>query len=220
MSKHLKCFLKIIPVILLVVLFIFWIAWVILDDGVYETEDVSDYGVIKGNENNSRVEDIVFSFFPDHIDHSFSNITYRYKALKNADHAFECYLEFVIEDPSLFAAFLEEYVDQEKASVFQYDEVFMDYTITNQFDINPDVSNNAGGYQIEYAVIEKVIYSEEEQRIIFFALGLWDGGLIWTTDLDTFFSRFNIDVTDYWLNAYCSPTCEETDFINAKHRYE
>lgn len=170
----------------------------------YETNDVAQYGKIKGNFVNDEPKNLIFSFFPEEIDDPFTDITYHYKAKKGDAYAYECYLEFVIEDAESFAEFLDRNVDQEKATVFKYDKEYMDYTISNIFSMDEKHQSALGGYSIGYAKCGKILYSIEEQRLIYFSLGVYDGGGTDTTELCYLFSKFNIDVTQYQLDAYNS----------------
>lgn len=186
---------------------------------VYETNDIADYGKIIGNFNNREPEAFIFSFFPNEIKSHFSDISYHYKAKQGDEFAYECYLEFVIEDSVTYRDFLESCTNANKSIVFQYNEAFMEYTISNILDIDWTSPNDKCGYPICYAEIGKILYCEEEQRIIFFALGTWDGGGTDTSELNYFFTKFDIDVIEYQLNAYCNNS-DQDNGIKYYKRYE
>jgi len=172
---------------------------------ITETTDVADYGMYTGNYDNGTPSEFITSFFPAAIDNRFSNVTYHYKAKKFDTYAYEVWLEFVIEDSELFFDFIAEHTDQEACVPFLYDESYTDYTISNYLHIHTeheDVLYNAEtGYPIEKATIGKILYSESEQRIIFWALGMYDGGGTRTTELNHFFSYFDIDPAEYVKNV-------------------
>ena len=169
----------------------------LLPPEIYETNDVADYLNIVGNNDNESPREFIQSFFPENIHDSFSDISYHYKASNADGYAYECYLEFVIEDKEVFDSFLEQYVDEESATVFLYDASYMDYTISNQFVISIVEHEGKVQHHIQIARIGKILYQPENQRLIFFALGMWDGGGTTTEELGYFFERFDIDVTDY-----------------------
>lgn len=196
--------------------FLFGIVWPLPDDGIYETTDIAEYGKITGNRDNETPKEFVDSFFPQKIEDYFSDVTYHYTATKNDSHAYECYLEFAIEDPEIFSSFIEANIDKDKTTVFRYDESFREYSITNQFSLELRTQKEDDSYAILYAVVGKILYSEQDQRVVFWALGMWDGGGTTTKQLGTFFSRFDIDVVDYYYNAYTSPSTEEAGIINAE----
>ena len=184
--------------------------------GVYETTDVAEYKKIAGNEDNATPQAFVNSFFPEKIESSFTNVVYHYTALENASHAYECYLEFTIEDSELFSSFIDKTIQRENTTDFQYDNTFQEYSIRNQFDLSMTRQTSNGTYPIQYAVVGKILFSEQDQRVIFWALGVWDGGEN-TNQLNTFFSRFDIDAYDYYLNAYSTPKNEENSITNAEY---
>ena len=77
---------------------------------VFETNDIADYGIIKGNYDNERPKEFVFSFFPKTIEDYFSDVSYHYKAKKGDTYAYEVYLEFVIQDPQTYNAFIADVI--------------------------------------------------------------------------------------------------------------
>ena len=170
---------------------------------VFETADLEDYGIIQGNFDNETPADFIHSFFPETIEDSFTDVVYHYKAKKGDTYAFEAYLELTIEDSDTFLKFVDKYVDQTKCVSFRYDNSFMDYTVSNILDLVLYPARDEV-YTIDSARIGKILFSPADNRIIFFALGMYDGGGADTSELNYFFNRFGIDVVDYQLNAYWS----------------
>lgn len=194
--------------------------WLIAADGtIYETDSISDYRIITGNNDNERPADFVAQFFPDMIQTSFSDVTYHYTAKKGDEYAFECYLEFVIEDDDAFHSFMMPYSERYKAVEFSPDNSFMEYSISNVLDMDWTMFSNEKGYPIQYAKIGKILYSPDEHRIIFVALGVNAGGGAGTADLHYFFDRFHIDVLAYQMDAFFSEQDQE-DNITYRERYE
>jgi hypothetical protein len=171
------------------------------DANIFVTNDIHDYGKYIGNYDNDTPSDFINSFFPASISNSFTDIKYHYKAKKFDTYAYEAYLEFVIDDPDSFARFLEEYVCEEQCNPFLYDQAFLEYSISNVLRIG-ESKNASGGYSISYADIGKILFSVDEQRIIFIALGVYDGGGTDTSELNHFFSQFDIDCNQYKDYAY------------------
>lgn len=180
---------------------------------VYETTEISNYGKFKGNFDNKQPEKFVKAFFPNEIDESFSQIIYHYKAKKGDTYAYECYLEFVIEDVDAYQDFIERYVDRNTSSTFAYDEDFKEFVISNIFDLQtPDPQESM--YAIGNAAVGKILFSDEQQRLIFVAMGMYDGGGANTVELGHFFSRFQIDPLEYMQHAYASSYYQSLGILN------
>ena len=165
----------------------------------YTTNDIEKYGKFTGNYDNDFPREFTTSFFPEQIEDFFSEVTYSYRAQKNDTYAFEVYLEYVIEDADVFESFVKEKTVGLASKAFSYDASFVEYTVADVFegtiwqeesDMSPDVS-------IDYAKIGKILCSKEEQRIIFVALGVYDGGMASSDFLTVYFNRFGIDARNY-----------------------
>lgn len=205
---------------LIIIGIILTIVWVIAEDGtIYETDDISDYCKITGNHDNERPAKFIAQFFPETIPDYFSDITYHYTAKKGDEYAFECYLEFVIEDDAAFHAFLAPYAERYEAVEFLPDSNYMEFCIANVFDMDWTMFSDEKGYPIQHAKIGKILYSPDDHRIIFVALGVFAGGGAGTADLHHFFDRFGIDVLEYQMDAYFSELDQE-DSITYRERYE
>lgn len=171
---------------------------------IYEIDSVEKYGVILGNYDNDTPSEFINSFFPTIIEDSFHDVTYHYKAIKGDTYAFEAYLEFVIPDAMEYAEYVSNYEKNGICSTFIYDKSFKEYPISNEFVLvssnDTDVEN---GRYISIAKIGKILFSDDEQRVIYVAIGMHDGGGATTDELGFFFKRFNIDPTEYEKQA-CS----------------
>ena len=184
----------------------------------YETNDLADYGKITGNYDNDTPAEFMKKFFPEEILSSYSDVTYHYNARKGDAFAYERYLEFVIENEAEFHAFVAQYENQYAAAVFDWESNFMEYSISNVFDTEWTRYSAEKGYPIQYAEIGKVLYDPDEQRIILWALGTWDGGGTGTAHLHYFFDKFGIDVLDYQMKAYVTFEDQQSD-ITYQDRY-
>ena len=195
-------------VILVVVLLISTLFYFLLrPEPVYETNDSADYGVIKGNYDNERPRAFVFSFFPAKIEEYFSDVSYHYKAKKGDTYAYEMYLEFVIEDTQIYNAFLADVIGDNTTEQFYFDEDYQVHYVSNYLSLSfaltisrnnksePPVvkEDKSKPPVIDNAKIGAVLFSDAEQRIIFWALGAYDGGGTSTDELNYFFNRFGIN---------------------------
>ena len=160
----------------------------------YITTDIANYGIYKGNYDNETVESFITGFFPEKIDENFSDVKYSYRAQKGDSYAYEAYLEFVVTDKERYKAICEKYTSELEGKEFPYANIFTEYIIEDDLDPWKD---DDGEIQIEYAEIGKILCSEKEQRIIFVALGVYDGGMVNTDFLNVYFNRFNIDPLKY-----------------------
>lgn len=199
--------------ILLALIIILPLVIAICDTGrVYETNDVGDYGNYTGNYNNEKPREFITSFFPAELSDTYTDVEYHYKAKRFDTYAYEAYLEFVIPDTAEFDLFLELYIPEDQCKPFLFDHSYMEYSISNVVMLDPE-KNKSGGFAIHYAEIGKVLFSEEEQRVIFFALGDYDGGGTDTAELGYFFTRFDIDEKEYQDHAYYTHQDQEKGIL-------
>jgi hypothetical protein len=180
---------------------------------VTETTDIADYGIITGNYYNDRPAEFMFSFFPEEISEDFSNVSYHYKAQKGDTYACEIWLEFDIQDKTKFAEFIDASVDPEQVTTFSYDPSLSDYTVSNNFILTSPEDDAPDAIHIEYAEIGKILYNEESQHVICYALLMCDGGYSSTREFGRFFTRFKIDPIQYEIDAYDDTYYEENGTV-------
>jgi len=178
-------------------------------DSVYSTDDIEKYGRITANFDNDTPKDIIFSFFPEEISESFKNVSYHYSAKKGDIYAFECYLEFTIEDKAEFEDTLQSLMEFDQVNTFEYDKNYMEYRINDQYDVDWDSYYECSGYPIRYAKVRKILFDSKKQHLVFWALGVLDGAGAKTDEFDHFFGKFEIDPFDYQLSAYVTSLDEE-----------
>lgn len=198
--------LGLIAVYLVFIVLFYGLVWLSGDGNVTETCELGDYGAYTGNFDKEFPGEFINSFFPEQIGGNFSNVTYHYKVRKGDSYAFEAWLDFTIEDPEEFRAFIEEttqkrFLDRQTTlQPFAYDEAYMDYTVSCYLELSTDEAREAG-YPIGDALIGKVLYCEETRHIIFVAIAVHDGYSATTTDLNHFFEYFHIDPVEFEQNA-------------------
>ena len=169
-----------------------------------ERTAISDYGHYDGTGVDSFTSQYIQSFFPKEIEDFFSDVEYSYKAENIDTYGFEAYLEFTIEDESKFLEYISEITDEENWQNFAYASGYKEYSIENVFELDIDETDDPSSIfyrQIIHAKIRKVLYSQEEQRIIYIAIGVYDGGGTGTNYFNTFFERFQIDPEEYEQTA-------------------
>lgn len=169
-----------------------------------ERTAISDYGRYDGTGSDKFTKQYIQSFFPKKIEDFFSDVKYTYKAENTDTYGFEAFLEFTIEDEEKLQAYLSEIADDEKWEDFAYASGYKEYSIENVLDLDIDDTDDPSSIfyrQIVYAKIRKVLYSPEENRIIYVAIGVYDGGGIGTNYFNKFFERFQIDPVEYEKSA-------------------
>ena len=167
----------------------------------YATTDIADYGKYIGNYDDKRAEKMINLFFPPKIEEYFCDVQYSYKAKQGDACAFEAYLEFVIEDPLQYEAFVEEYTADLKGNIFLEDTSFTEYVYYDYFSSFVPIGEEDNPYcdyrNISSAEIGKILCCDEEQRIIFVAMQVYDGGMVDTQYLNVYFDRFEIKPKNY-----------------------
>lgn len=182
------------------------------------TDRIEDYGKITGNFDNRTPKEFIFSFFPNIIADTFSDVTYHYASKKGDSYAFECYLEFAVSNPAEFDYILSKSFSTEESTIFSFRNDFMEYSLENIYNVDWDTYYEDEGNPIYYARIAKILYNRQEQRIIYWALGVCDGGGTGTSELSYFLNKFQIDPFDYQLNAYLNYT-DQQNGITYEERY-
>lgn len=162
--------------------------------------DVSQYGQYTGTGSNAFVREYIISFFPEQIEEYFSNVKYVYKAAGKNNYDFEAYLEFSITDTNIFNRYVGEIAPEDSWETFPFNSDYQAYMIENCLDVRessiPDHRSEVD-YPIEGARVRVVLCNAENQTIVFWALGVYDGGGVGTDFLNTFFDRFDIDPLAY-----------------------
>ncbi len=206
-----------VAIVILAIVFILFFGYYILcrPEVVYETNNVADYGIVKGNYDNERPTEFIFSFFPKAIEECFSDVRYHYKAKKSDTYAYEMYMEFEIKDTQTYNEFIADVIGDNAVIPFAFNEEYLVHYVSNYLYLSPAlaISHNDKAKQpvvkedmskppvIENAKIGAVLFSDTEQRIIFFALGVYDGGGTSTDELNYFFERFDVNPWVYEKKA-------------------
>ena len=188
---------------ILVVVALFFLMLFIPPKYTVRTE-ISDYGTFDGTSADSFTAQYIQSFFPKEIEATFSDVKYSYKAENTDTYGFEAFMEFTIEDETEFQTHISKITGKESWQDFAYAPGYKEYCIENVFDLDIDDEDDPSSIyyrQIVYAKIRKILYSPEEQRLIYVAIGVYDGGGIGTNYLNVFFERFQIDPVAYEQTA-------------------
>ena len=171
---------------------------------VTEFNSLKDYGVITGHGAGHRAREMFAEIFPKQIEEFFSEANYHYKSVNGADaRSYEISLEIMIEDSAAFRNYIQNISAGKQQSVFLYDETYCCYSISTpwiRLDSKTPCDNCEGEpihYHIDSADIEMILVQPDTHRIIFVAMGVFDGGGVSTADLHWFFDRFNIDPLVY-----------------------
>jgi len=105
-------------------------------------------------------------------------------------------LEFVIEDEDEFETFLSDCAAGAEGAAFAYDDSYKELTYSHILRLSA-LEDDTSDYSIAEGLVGKMLYSTEEHRIIFYAMGVHDGGGTRTSELSYFTERFNIDWAEF-----------------------
>ena len=187
-----------------IVFVVFGINWSNIEEWPYtKTTSIEDYGNYTGTAKDSYVQAFIQSYFPEKIDSSFSNVTYSYCAEGADTYGFEIYLEFTIADKAKFDRYVVELSKLGEWGEFAFDPSFMECEIRDGFRlVSIEPGEERTDRNISIASVKKVLYCEQTQTIIYWGLGVYDGGYGDTEHFCAFFDRFNIDPQEYEDQAY------------------
>ncbi len=176
---------------------------VLLPPKYTEINDISEYGIFNGTHDDNHVRSQIEAFFPEKIEDFFEVVKYAYCAENVDSYGYEAYLEIRIEDRETFNNYIQS-ITAAAWTDFSHCEGYQEYTISDDIHVwlseaNQDASDPC--YQIEWADIRKILYSSQEQTIIYVAIGVYDGGAADTEFLGVFFNRFDIDPLEYENNS-------------------
>jgi len=175
----------------------------------YETTSLSDYGsyINVGGQVNSQAEAYISRFFPASLSAQFQKIRYSYRSCTADSVAFEAFLEFTIEDAEEFRAYTDSVTSAMVPEEFRFDRAYKQYVLSDpqtgslqdSLKLGKSYTDYQGDthYYIDSASIAKILVNEEEHRIIFVAMQLYDGGGTGTSFLNAFFTRFHINPAEY-----------------------
>ena len=165
---------------------------------VYETNDIHDYGIVKGNYDNDTPKEFVFSFFPVRIEDHFNDVQYHYKAIKGDTYAYEMSLEFTIVDKQQYSELKAKTTNNTACKQFEYAPEYQVFCVDDLLKIGGREKNDRiTAPIIHQAQIGLVLFSDSEQRIVYVAMGVYDGGGVTTDDLNCFFDRFHVNPWSY-----------------------
>lgn len=161
----------------------------------YPITDIDKYG-----EYSDCVNEYETNFFPELDKSIMSNFRYSYNRDCIIDCCHEIYLEFTIENEDAFATFISEHqnrIIQENENVivqeFEYNNAYTEVVIRDELMSRYE----DGDLVIDCAYIQKLIYNEENNTVIFISLSVID---YWKFENSTYIERFNIDPTTLKLN--------------------
>lgn len=196
-KRMMGCLSRMAAAVVAAFLFLLVLMWIDWNGGfatVYETGNLSDYRKIVGNYNNDSPAGFFESFFPEKLGDDFSDVRYHYKAIRKDACACEIWLEFTIEDDPRFGAFLSGHTDV----AVPFRDGWMEVPVASTLEL----LQTDDGMNLEHVEMGKILYRESDQRIIFWGLYVFDGGGTGASELDHFFTYFDVDplelATEVW----------------------
>lgn len=177
---------------------------------LYETYSLEDYGNYPGLAEE-YMTNYISRFFPNQILDDYQNVRYVFHRSNVDEYSFEAYLEFTFDSADAFHRHVQEATTGLLPGTFAFDDNYQEYVVYDSdsgfvYDhlrLGQEYTEEDGerSHQIDYAKIAKILVNVEEQRVIYVALALHDGGGTRTSFLRTYFERFNIDPKEYELYA-------------------
>lgn len=162
---------------------------------ITEINDIHDYGIYTGNYDNDTPTAFISSFFPEELITNEADIGYHYRAIKCDTYGYEAWLEYTFKQADDFDIYLSCLTEKYEFVPFYYDNSYMEFTVNDILELAH--CKEEGSYSIDWAEIGKILYSTDEKRIIYLAIGVSDGGGTSTDDVSTFFAEFNIDPKEF-----------------------
>lgn len=166
----------------------------------YETQDIADYGIITGTNNNEEIKRRMESYFPVSIEENFQNVKYVYHAESFDDTAVEAYLEFTIEDEEEFDEYVKRLLQGRETTTFRYDESFQEYVLWDFLFASEDYDKNTQEvyWDILAGCVQKVLINEKENRLIYVLIFVGNGDVSSSKGFWCYFDRFDINPEEYW----------------------
>lgn len=204
--------LVISPILITYALAGFGLLYAFIENGgtisyTYETQSVEDYGSFPGLAEEYMTE-YINRFFPEQILDDYQDVKYVFRRSNIDEYSFEAYLEFTFDSADAFNAHVLDATEGMLPGTFAFDEDFQEYVVYDTDDgfvydhlmlEHEHYDDGEVSYSIRYAKIAKLLVNADEQRVIYIALALHDGGGTSTSFLRSYFDRFDIDPKEYEL---------------------
>lgn len=161
---------------------------------VRSTTDINEYGKFPVLLGKHRIENYTDIIMPDKIEDFFSDPIY-YFGYCEAPYMNEVYLQVKIEDEIQYQSYVSELVKENPTGAFFYDDSFQEYVITDVLILNDDGED---GYIISKTEIQKILFSDESNTIIFISLIVLYQDMPFNVEDFYYFEKFKIDVEKYY----------------------
>jgi len=161
----------------------------------YQTSDVADYGIIKGNTDNAAVEKLFQEMFPKTIESSFKNVVYQYHAEEGDTISCEIFLSFQFSDKKEYGNYVATIAEGTEERAFPYGENWIEYSIADTLRIHK--SDSASYDCVDYADVRHILVNPQTQTIVYSLIRVLDGGGTRVSDISIFFNHFGIDPVEY-----------------------
>lgn len=160
----------------------------------YIVTDISQYRTIPGTGLYSKVKKYSNLVMPKEIEDFF--IVEKYSLMYDVwDDIHEEYLEVIIEDETQYQEYINGMIGDKETEVFFYDETYQEYVVNDIIDLTTSADGNKG---ILFAEIQKILFSDSMNKIIFLSLAIPNAYGPVDSDRFCYFEKFNIDPTTYY----------------------
>ena len=163
--------------------------------------DIRHYGVYNGNRDNKIPSKFIRSYFPEKIMPYFTDPVYHYKSQRPGIYACEAWLEFTIEEEKFFEGHYSELQQLGSPQPFPYNDAYEVWVISNELDLYEQVEyREEPELAISYSKIGFILCDKEEQRFIYAALLVANGGTAPVEVLSYIWDKLDIDPIEYEQN--------------------
>jgi len=134
--------------------------------------DPSAYGVYSESDMTDEKSKLINSVMPAKLEPFFDVVSYSYTEINDGTHSFEIFLEVRIKDTAVFDEYTSSLASEDEWEPFTRDNSYLEYAVCN----TP-------------AELGVILFSREEQTVIFTARGVYSGCEN-ASALNAFSSRF------------------------------
>ena len=162
---------------------------------IYEKTNIDEYGEYISVRRDGYMTENIDQIMPSKIEDFFIVQKYSYRMCH--DPVFqEVYLEVVIEDEAQYQAYVNELTYGKTLHSFWYDPSFSEVTLTeDRATVTMLGSTDDTTAYIDYAIIQKIMFCNQTNTIIFLSLDVPDTYFANPASQFYYFERFGIDVS-------------------------
>ncbi len=162
---------------------------------VIETTDIEDYGKFTETKYGEKIDIYTEKVMPKKIEEFFSNVEYSYK-MCHSPAMHEAYLKVTIDSEKQYESYINSIVGDNETEAFYYDKTYREYVIVDKISLQHE--NEEKGPTIGYTEIQKILFSNETNTLIFISLVVPYNDMPFFVDTFLYFEKFDINPSCYY----------------------